>query len=486
MRIPRVCAPLLIPLLILSILPGLQAQTVPTFSVQTYPTRTKANFGAKADLNNDGVPDLIFCCDQRGKVWYQLSDGNGAFLAPVTLGTINAFAHSIATGDFNNDGRTDVAVPDPDPFGGLTIHYNQGGGIFTTKGYFGGWNPIEVVVADFNHDGNLDIAFTSDKLGARLVFVALGDGKAHFTQPTAVDTSNVPAGFLVVGDFDGDGNADLASVSTQCSSGGCTQSVVILYGSGDGQFTSKTFPTNFLLARLSSFDMNGDGRSDLTFVGQCGVSSCSDAIGVLLGTASRTLTQVLIQPPNFDVAYLGAADLNGDLKNDLIDSYNDGVTGTRGALLALATTSSSWNTQIEFPVANSAPQFLLVGDFNRDRKPDIVFYDPLSGFIQELVNTTPTGTYGSCPYPHAGQGVHVCSPTSGSTTHSPVRITAAANSFQPIRKMELWIDGRKVKEQFRSWLDFTTPLAPGTHKVTVDSVGYDSDFQRKSFTITVN
>ena len=80
----------------------------------------------------------------------------------------------------------------------------------------------------------------------------------------------------------------------------------------------------------------------------------------------------------------------------------------------------------------------------------------------------------------------MCSPTSGSTVHSPVRITAAANSFQPIRKMELWIDGHKVKEQFRSWLDFTTPLVPGTHKVAVYSLGYDSDFQRQSFTITVN
>jgi hypothetical protein len=52
--------------------------------------------------------------------------------------------------------------------------------------------------------------------------------------------------------------------------------------------------------------------------------------------------------------------------------------------------------------------------------------------------------------------------------------------------MELWIDGHKVKEQFRSWLDFTTSLVHGTHKVTINAVGYDSDFQRKSFLFTVN
>ena len=487
MRIPRLCAPLLTSLLSLFILPGLQAQTVPTFNVESYPTRTGAGFGVTADLNNDGVPDLIFCCDQSSNVWYQLSDGNGAFLAPVTLGPIYQFGSSIASGDFNKDGRTDIAIPNPS--GGITIHYNQGGGIFTAKSYFAGWNPREVVVGDFNHDGNLDIAFLPNKRGSP-VAVALGDGMGHFTAPVTVFSTNpqlqLTAYSLVVGDFDGDGNADLAVALQSCFRGGCNpSSVATLYGFGSGKFTSKTFPSSFALERLSSFDVNRDGRSDLTFVTGCTVISCGNSIGALLGTASRTLAQVLIQPQHFDENYLGAADLNGDLKVDLIDSYSSGSTA--GALLALATTSSSWNTQIELPVSSNAFfQFLLVKDFNRDRKPDIVLYDGSDGLIQELVNTTPTGNYGSCPYPHTGQGIHVCSPTNSSTTHSPVRVTAAANSFQPIRKMELWIDGHKIKEQFRSWLDFTTPLARGTHKVTVYSVGYDSDFQRKAFTVTVN
>ncbi len=486
MRIFRLCAPLLNSLLSLSILTSLQAQPVPTFNLETYPSRTAATFGVKADLDNDGVPDLVLCCGPSGNVWYQLSDGNGAFLPPVTLGPIYQFGFSIASGDFNKDGRTDIAVPNPS--GGITVHYNQGGGLFTTTSYFGGSNPREVAVADFNHDNNLDIAFTPNKQGVP-VLVALGDGKGHFTPPATVYSSSAQASAfnLVVGDFDGDGNADLAFVLQSCFRGGCNPSdVVILYGSGNGKFTSKTFPSSFFLQNLSSFDVNRTGRSDLTFVTGCTVISCGDSIGVLLGTASRTLAQVLIQPQHFDPVSLGAADLNGDLKDDLVDSYGNG--NTEGALLALATTTSSWNKQIELPVAGNGEAFslVLVGDFNRDRKPDIVLYNPTSGLIQELVNTTPTGTYGSCPYPHTGQGIHVCSPTSGSTVYSPVRITAAANSFQPIRKMELWIDGHKVKEQFRSWLDFTTSLVHGTHKVTINAVGYDSDFQRKSFMFAVN
>jgi hypothetical protein len=94
----------------------------------------------------------------------------------VTLGPIFEFGFSIATGDFNKDGRTDVAVPNSSE--GITIHYNQGGGIFTTKSYFVGSGPREVAVADFNHDNNLDIAFTpnNNKEGVP-VLMALGDGK---------------------------------------------------------------------------------------------------------------------------------------------------------------------------------------------------------------------------------------------------------------------------------------------------------------------
>jgi hypothetical protein len=262
--------------------------------------------------------------------------------------------------------------------------------------------------------------------------------------------------------------------------------VVILYGKGDGTFTSKTFAENFFVEQASSFDVNQTGRSDLMVVTSCDVIACKASMGALFGTASRTLTQSLTHPQRFDSRQLAVADLNGDLRNDLIDSYFN--LSTEGALLALATSPSAWSKHIQLPVSETGDGFSLVfaGDFNRDRKPDVALYNGTMGVIQELVNTTSSGNYGTCAYPRGGQGIHVCTPTSGSFRHSPVRFTAAANSFQPIRKLELWIDGHKVTEQFRTWLDFTTPIAVGTHKITLFANGYDDDFQRTLFSFTVN
>jgi hypothetical protein len=478
--------------------PPIESQTIPTFAKQTYASRAGGSggpLGAKADLNNDGVPDLVLCCDRDNNAWYQLSTGTGGFLAPVTLAAVPPLRFAVATGDFNRDGRNDVLLVNL--AGNVTIHYGKGDNVFAPVTYFAGFQVSQVAAADFNHDNTLDVAFIPVFTSAQKVqlFLARGDGKGSFAAPTLAYSATSPAQAenLVVGDFDGDRHADLAFLVTACFHGGCNPSDVnILYGRGGGGFTPKVFANNFQLDMVS-FDVNQTGRSDLPITTGCTVSGCGDSIGVLFGAADRTLWQQLSKVQTFFTGFLAVADLNGDLRNDLIRTYGrccQDRGSTEGALLALATSGSSWNKQIEIPLAsiesNAGVQAMFAGDFTRDRKPDVVAYQASSGLLQVLVNTTTTGNYGVCSYPTTGQGIHVCSPTGGSTRHSPVRFTAAANSFQPIRKVELWIDGQKKTEQFRSWLDFTASLPIGTHRVTIFVNGYDDDFQRTTFFFTVN
>jgi hypothetical protein len=231
--------------------------------------------------------------------------------------------------------------------------------------------------------------------------------------------------------------------------------------------------------------VNQDGRSDLAITTRCSLTSCPESVGALFGNSGRTFAEAIsaADPSYFDL--LAVADFNGDLKNDLVDSY--GELNTMGAYLALATSSSSWKKQVEIPLSDAGwtSELLFAGDFNGDRKPDIVVYQAQTGLLQELVNTTLSGKYGLCSYPTTGQGIHVCSPVSGSSAKSPVRFRTAANSFQPIRKTELWVDGNKITEQYRSWLDYSTPVASGSHKVDIYVNNYDDDHQHTTFSFNV-
>jgi hypothetical protein len=74
--------------------------------------------------------------------------------------------------------------------------------------------------------------------------------------------------------------------------------------------------------------------------------------------------------------------------------------------------------------------------------------------------------------------------------NSPVRFAVASNWFEPIRKIELWVDGTKLTEQHRgwdnyAWSDFKHSFTSGTHQAGVFTAGYDNTLQHQVFTFTV-
>ncbi len=88
-----------------------------------------------------------------------LGNGDGTFGAPSTI-TVGNQPISIVTGDFNNDGKLDLAVAHEGD-GTVTLLLGNGDGTFTQASgspYTVGPNPFQIVAADFNRDGKLDLA----------------------------------------------------------------------------------------------------------------------------------------------------------------------------------------------------------------------------------------------------------------------------------------------------------------------------------------
>ena len=175
--------------------------------------------------------------------------------------------------------------------------------------------PSNVAAGDFNKDGNADLAVTSGS-GPGFITILLGHGDGTFTAATAnPPVGNSPLG-LAVGDFNGDGILDLATSNAHDYS---VNDVTILLGNGDGSFKPGLANSagGYGPGSLTIADLNADGVADLA-VGK----TQSGAIAILTGNGDGTFAAVM----NFATATsqnsgnIAAADFNGDGIPDLADA----------------------------------------------------------------------------------------------------------------------------------------------------------------------
>jgi hypothetical protein len=175
------------------------------------------------------------------------------------------------------------------------------------------------------------------------------------------------------------------------------------------------------------------------------------------------------------------ADFNGDGHMDLATVGFNSTTSVFAVFLANG--SGGYEEQ---SVDIGSAQYLsnaVVGDSNHDTRPDLQAVwssNTTSATVTNALNSTASGNWGGCTVPYPAQGVTFCS--SNAASENSVRITAVATSFGPMRKMEAWVDGKKIAEQYhvwenRGWLDLTTTMSPGTHQVTVIAADVDNTLQ---------
>jgi FG-GAP-like repeat len=453
--------------LTVAVLCGFSAAQVTFKQVAINSGDTTSNGITSGDFNNDGVLDLVTVNGQSLSFYKGL--GKGRLAAPMNQ-PLPQYLGQVVAADFNRDGLLDLAIAEGccGVSGGVTILLGNGNGTFRqgTNISVIGDNAVNIAMADYNGDHLPDLAISS-YLGHTEVFLGKGDGT--FKESADIQDGGFQA---VAGDFNADGHQDLAMTG-----GG---NVALYFGNGDGTFQSSPAVANvnnvsflavgdFFNNRIQSlavltnlYDGAGDWQEDLYTL------RYSDG-QLLIGN------QMVISPVTGDPFWqLIAGDLNGDFKDDLFLAGGN-FQGSAVSGYMIGNGDGTFQGSFGAPTYMDLQWYPFIRDLNLDSRHDVgmawtSIFDSISG--EEMLWNTSSAQ--NCGPPKASAlSVHICAPGNGQVVGKTFTFRGAGNAFSGVAKrMELWIDGRKVGQNLEDQLRVTVPLPRGSHTasfVVVDS-----------------
>ena len=359
-----------------------------------------------ADFNGDGIPDRFVTnmqisvgiagpCANNYQDWTETASvgfgvGNGTFSGSGNTFSITCQPVNGAVVDVNNDGSPDIILGSATsgtfaPF--LSVYSNDGKGNFTATS--GGaslpGDPTQIAVADFNQDGNADLAIETSN--PTTINIALGDGTGNFTLTNPFPSFAADSINFVIGDMNNDGIPDIVTTDST------KQTLTVYYGIGNGTFYNTTTYTNKSLA-IGSYaptvgDFNKDGNLDIALV-----NNTSNAINILWGDGTGGFTSLTSVPSPLGPGNILAADVNADGAMDIISSNGETtvafIGNGKGTFQAQPAGVSSVGT---------SPSPLVALDLNGDGLLDIPGYlgsSQSSTAIASSVALPPSsGTYGA-------------------------------------------------------------------------------------------
>jgi Bacterial Ig-like domain (group 3)/FG-GAP-like repeat len=358
------------------------------------------------DFNGDGHADAILQDSEFSFVYLQsFGTTPPSFLSAVDyqMPVVDlSYSFGIASGDFNGDKIPDFVVGNGDDTGGtttgITVFKSNADGTLNPGVSYAASGTLTtpqlryVAVADFDGDGNLDIAATDSFNGVVQIFTGNGNGTFN-VGPTFSTGAGVSALGIAVGDFNGDKKPDLAVVN---NAGTTSANVAILTnGSTPGSvvFTATQLPNLSTLAtEITVADLNNDGKLDL-IVPLWGTNATPGTnVAVLLGNGNGTFTA----KPDFNLGfdnpyYATVGDFNGDGKVDIAVTLEDQTNahkqgmavalgngdGTFQAASFVSTITSSQNSNLDEPF----PGYVKAVDLDRDGKLDLVYTNKKYGTV---------------------------------------------------------------------------------------------------------
>lgn len=420
----------------------------------------------------------------------------------------------VTTGDFNRDGRPDVATT-ASSSNALLVFSNQGSNRFALMDEHALESANMLDTADLNGDGNLDLLVSSFSQSLVSIFRGVGDGT--FLRGGTV-TLSYPSRAVIAADFDGNHTPDLLSEECDQSAQDWTCVVKVYFNNGSGAFqTSKvlagpsTSVRGFALPPVAVGDFNLDGRADVAaavvggvdvFINTGGSNFAAPArvsapsVGsVAVGSFNRDRYPDLLVstaapcsgPPcpsyaavyqNDGTAHFGlrsrtiihgdyllAADVTGDGIQDVVGLNNGHFDGRLQYIAGVGDGRFKSAVSIAFP---DTADMVIARDMNLDGREDLLFPEFIGADVAVMTNNNAQvicGVPGS-----ASAKAKICSPLAGSTVPTTFTVTGSGNSPAGLKRIEVWIDGAKRAESPDDQIRRTVTVGAGRHRVTVVAV----------------
>jgi hypothetical protein len=330
---------------------------------------------AVGDFNQDGKLDLAVAeFSSPSDLQIMIGNGDGTFQAPVNY-PVTSYPTSVAVADFNHDGHLDLAVANGGAGGGNTVSvlFGNGDGTFRQKvDYQVGYEPFGITAADLNGDGSSDIA-TADYVGGT-ASVLLNKGDGTFLPAASYVVGHPFAPYSITAAPLERGSKPSLAVATIAGT-------YIFVNKGNGAFKA---PQGYepVSSKVVLADFDGDGKADLAVAGAFQDEGGSQGVTIIAGKghgAFATPTAYVAAP---NLASITVGDFNGDGIPDIA------ATGVDGGPLAILLGQGKGRFSAPVFYNNIAPELgeIVSGDFNRDGKLDLaVVTGGTSGSLQILL-----------------------------------------------------------------------------------------------------
>lgn len=330
-------------------------------SSQTFgaPVTTNVSGGAArlatADMNNDGVPDVVVTGDTTNRVTVLLGRGDGQFGAPLTYST-DAGPVGVAIADINQDGIPDVVTANA---GANSISVMMGvgnGSLQLPTNIPVGRAPVAVAVADMNGDGLPDIVTANQTDNNVTILLQNTDGS--FTAATV--PVGIKPGDVKVADLNGDGIPDIVTPNS------LTGDVSVLTMALDGSYSSMRYAAGSSPVAVAIGDLNGDGRPEIAIACQT-----SNWVAVLMNNGSG-FDPAVRATTGSRPSSVAIAEVTGDAYPDIITANLTGTgSGANNTVSILSGSATGSLGAREDVAAGKSPVWLDTADFNGDTHKDI-------------------------------------------------------------------------------------------------------------------